>query len=140
MTEEDDLAERLRELIGDGSLRGFASTARVNEATLRSVLKGHRPSVDFVVAVAVAHRVSIAWLAAGIGSKWPADPVALNSEHLEDALSIVEGWLADNERVMPPEKKAKVVTQLYEFIADDAARGRGPVDVKRLHGILRLVA
>jgi len=68
----------------------------------------------------------------------PATPI--NAQYLRDALMIVEEWLDSNDLTMAPAKKADVVTQLYEFIVDDAAQGRGEVDIKRMHGILRLVA
>lgn len=67
---DDGLPERLRLLIGEDSERKFARDVGVNDGTLRSILKGTRPSVDFVVAVAKAKGVGVGWLAAGEGNKF----------------------------------------------------------------------
>lgn len=65
---------------------------------------------------------------------------AIRHDYLSAAIEITEEWLANNQRAMHPEKKAEVVTQLYELIADDAAEGRSAVDRTKLQGVLRLVA
>lgn len=71
---DDGLPARIRMLIGEDSERKFARDVGVNDGTLRSVLKGTKPSVDFVVTIAKAKGVSVGWLAAGEGERTSIDP------------------------------------------------------------------
>lgn len=59
---ESQFVQRLRELIGEGSERKFAQNAGISDSTLRSILKGTRPSIDLVVSIADANEVSVDWL------------------------------------------------------------------------------
>jgi transcriptional regulator with XRE-family HTH domain len=67
----DDLSARIKMLIGSESARSFAHRAGVSPSTLRSILGGHRPNVENLIAIADAGGVSLDWLAKGTGSKFP---------------------------------------------------------------------
>lgn len=69
----DGLIDRILEIIGGQSARNFAKLAGVNDGTLRSILKGSRPSIDIVIQIAKAGNVNIDWLATGNGPKDTSD-------------------------------------------------------------------
>jgi transcriptional regulator with XRE-family HTH domain len=64
----DDLASRIKTVIGAESARSFAQRAGVSPSTLRSIMQGHRPNVDNLIAIADAAGVSLDWLAKGSGA------------------------------------------------------------------------
>lgn len=68
---EFGLSSRLTFLIGSESVRNFAKRVGVKDSTLRSVLKGTRPSIDFVIAIASATEASLEWLLTGKGRPYP---------------------------------------------------------------------
>jgi transcriptional regulator with XRE-family HTH domain len=75
----DDLASRIKTVIGAESARSFAQRAGVSPSTLRSIMQGHRPNVDNLIAIADAAGVSLDWLAKGSGAIPPsvaANPAA----------------------------------------------------------------
>lgn len=139
MAEKQGLIDRLRELIGDQSIRTFARIIGVSPSTLQSVLGGTRPSVDFLIGVATSCDVSIDWLC-GIEGARRQHGGQVNQRYLEAALEIIEEWLETEDRTMSPKKKANVVTQIYQFIMDDAVEGHAPLDRSRVQRLLRLVA
>ncbi|MBN8916661.1 MAG: helix-turn-helix transcriptional regulator [Rhizobiales bacterium] len=65
-------------------------------------------------------------------------PIA--AEALEAAIAFLEQWLAENRRAMTPEKKARVVTMIYQFVIEDAEAGQPSIDRRKLGQFLRLVA
>lgn len=87
----DLLRDRIRQLIGNGSARKFASMAGIPPSTLQRVLEGGRPNVDILVAIAQAGGVTVDWLATGEGPKWRAELVA----EAERVLSVAEGGDGD---------------------------------------------
>lgn len=129
---------RLAELQGDMSDAAFARHAGVKATTFSRYKQGSFPGAEVAASIAERYGATLDWLLGRPDAL--RNGQRLDPQHLSAAIEIVEEWLEANNRLMTPAKKAEVVTQLYELIADDAAQGRRPVDVKRLHGILRLVA
>lgn len=70
----DQLSDRVRLLIGVSSMRSFAQSAGIRPSTLQSILKGTRPTVDNLVAIADAAGVSVDWLATGRGERSGTPP------------------------------------------------------------------
>ena len=68
------LSARLEFLMRGHSARNFANHVGIKESTLRSVMKGTRPSIDLVVAIASATGASIEWLATGKGRPFKKGP------------------------------------------------------------------
>ncbi len=58
-------ADRIRMLIGDDSVSGFASKCGLRNESIRQYLSGSIPGMDKVIAIAEATGVSIEWLATG---------------------------------------------------------------------------
>ena len=67
-SELETFAPRLRQAIGDRSLRSFARTAGVSETVLRKYIAGEsEPTRPALIAMARAARVRLEWLAIGEG-------------------------------------------------------------------------
>lgn len=60
-------SERLRELIGQESISGFARRVDLNEALIRKYLKGSEPSLSKANQIAMRANCSLEWLATGCG-------------------------------------------------------------------------
>lgn len=80
------LSSRLTFVIGDESARSFANRVGVKNSSLRSVLKGTRPSVDFVIAVAKGANVSLEWLATGVGRPYGNEAQEKAPKHINREL------------------------------------------------------
>lgn len=65
----DQFTVRIRNVIGDESVRSFAKRAGLGTSTLQNIVEGARPTVDKLVAIAHAGAVSIDWLATGQGPR-----------------------------------------------------------------------
>lgn len=61
----DGFSARVRSVLEGQSARSFAQKAGIKSSTLQSILRGARPTVDNLVAIASASGVSIDWLATG---------------------------------------------------------------------------
>ncbi|MFQ3231675.1 helix-turn-helix domain-containing protein [Reinekea sp.] len=64
---ESSFAERLRSLIGDGSVSAFARKVALSESLIRKYLKGSEPSLARANQIAQQFNVSLEWLATGCG-------------------------------------------------------------------------
>lgn len=148
--DKDTIGDRLR-LVAEkvGGVDALADRTGIKRRTLYDyVANSSEPKLSVAGRIATEAAVSLYWLATGKGwmsngteSAASADnPDLVDLEHLEDALLIVEDWLAENGKHLAPKKKAEVVTHLYQIIAEDALEGRGLPDLKRVHSMLRLVA
>lgn len=69
-------ADRIRMLIGEETVSGFASKCGLRNESIRQYLAGSIPGMDKVVAIAQATGVQLEWLATGKGSMWAADATA----------------------------------------------------------------
>ncbi|MCW8328439.1 XRE family transcriptional regulator [Photobacterium sp. SDRW27] len=101
-------ALRLKSLIGEESVSGFARRVDINEALLRKYLKGSEPSLNKANQIAMKANCSLEWLATGCGYLYRqaeiVDKPALNAayEHVsnkkidetaaENLLKIVTGY------------------------------------------------
>lgn len=60
-------AERLKSLIGEESVSGFARRVDISEALIRKYLKGSEPSLSKANQIAMKANCSLEWLATGCG-------------------------------------------------------------------------
>jgi len=138
--------ERLRTLLDGRSARAFAQVAGVPTTTFNKIVNGvSEPTRPTLIAIARAAGVSLDWLVAGRGPmRLTVEPPILGSAPrlsvLASAISLVEEWLEENNRVMTPEKKADAAAKIYQLIMEDISEGHTPIDRRRAHQILRLVA
>lgn len=67
---DDQFPKRLTQLIGAGSIRGFARRAGVSDTFLRQCLAGRtEPTRTKLIAIAAAGGVTVEWLATGHGAR-----------------------------------------------------------------------
>lgn len=124
---ESDLADRLRELIGDESHSSFARRCGVGETTLRKYLDGADPSTKRLIAMAEAGRCTVEWLATGRGPKKHGAPVASQPADLGDlsrltaTIAAVEEGLRQIHRKLPPDKYAEVVAAAYQLMTSQSS-------------------
>lgn len=64
---ESSFADRLRSLIGDGSVSAFARKVGLSESLIRKYVKGSEPSLARANQIAQQFNVSLEWLATGCG-------------------------------------------------------------------------
>jgi transcriptional regulator with XRE-family HTH domain len=64
---EPSFADRIRSLIGDGSVSAFARKVGLSESLIRKYLKGSEPSLARANQIARQFNVSLEWLATGCG-------------------------------------------------------------------------
>lgn len=78
----DRLTDRIREILGEESMRSFALRAGVKPSTLQGVVHGGNPTADTLVAIANAARVSIDWLLLGRGPRDPSAKAPSNTDYV----------------------------------------------------------
>lgn len=90
------LSERLRELIGDRSIRLYAKEVGVSEGTVRGYLRGTPPKLLELVKIAKLDGVSLEWLATGEGPKHAVNPaiqqVSIESEDFCEEYALIDGY------------------------------------------------
>ena len=147
-TEPSALAQRLR-ICADkaGSGDELSRKTAIPRRTLESYLTGEsEPKTSRLVAIAEASGVTVEWLATGrepppfAASTSGLPPGKLHEEMLSEAISIVEDWLEVNRRRMASEKKASIISKLYQLFIEDIEAGQKPLDRRRAQQFLRLVA
>lgn len=115
-----DFPARLGDLIGNSSVRAFARKAGVSDTFLRQCLAGRtEPTRTKLLALARAGETTVEWLATGAGSRHAvAEPGAapgLDRPLLESVIAAVEQVLDETGRSLSPDRKALLVTVLYEM-------------------------
>ncbi len=117
--ESDAFAARLKQAIGDVSVRAFSLKSGVSESTLRAYLTGNSdPSRRALVAMARAADVSVGWLATG---EEPVDQ-ASEEEHayrlkmMLDTIETVEENCIKKNMHMEPKEKALLIKRIYEYL------------------------
>lgn len=126
---EKQLADRLRDAIGDSSVSAFGRRCGISEGAFRKYFLGASPSTDALIAIADAANVSIEWLAAGRGPKQrgapaptpaPASaPTPFDTQRLARAIGAVQEGLAAINRTLPPDKHAQLIEAAYELILEE---------------------
>ncbi|OSM04878.1 helix-turn-helix domain-containing protein [Magnetofaba australis] len=123
-------AERLREAIGNESVRGFARECGLSEGVLRNYLRGSTyPTLDRLAAIAAAANVDLSWLATGIGDSSPQAVISAPGGGLPDypeinavmtfqALAELESYLVENGLELAAEKKADTLRLMLEMNVD----------------------
>lgn len=116
----DDFPARLGELIGDSSVRAFARKAGVSDTFLRQCLAGRtEPTRTKLLALARAGETTVEWLATGGGNRHvaaePGTNPGLDRSLLESVIAAVEQVLGETGCSLSADRKALLVTVLYEM-------------------------
>lgn len=90
--------ERLKELIGQESVRAFGRKVGISDTTIRKYLSGEtEPTISRLVGIAVAYGVALEWLATGEGPKYPGDhsvetAIAVSKDEFDEEYALVDGY------------------------------------------------
>lgn len=111
----ESFGERLKELMGDESLRAFANAIDTSEGGVRKwFTQSTMPSFDKMVRIARRYNVNLEWLCTGEGPKFPGETAAFESaicktEEFSEEYALIDGYHTqvstghgaqwDNERV-----------------------------------------
>lgn len=137
----DAFPERLRELVGGSSIRGFARKAGVSDTFLRQCLAGRtEPTRTKLMRLAAAGGRSLEWLATGLEPA-PASADAaglrdhaegLDTELLQTVVETVEEVLREHGHDLTPRRKAALFGALYDRHRKDRRLDVSPEDILRL--------
>ncbi len=107
---------RLRDAIGSGSIREFASRTGMSEGALRMYLRGDSlPTLDRLDQIAAAAGLPPAWFIGVEGS--PQTATALDERTLRLALEMVENVASLLGSTGPAWLRADIVVRVYELLA-----------------------
>ena len=127
---------RLKEVIGQESLRSFARKIGLSEASVRNYVGGKRyPGLDTLGEIAARAKVNFMWLATGEGPQQGQEdkkdqqvirPV-LDIKTLRLAIETVEQAFSEKGVTMDPDKKAELVAAIYEWYSESGSLEKTPV-------------
>ena len=144
----DNISDRLKVLVNElagGKYTVFAAKAGIPHSTFQNYIHGRTPHVDHLLRIHDKFQVSMDWLLAGIGEPFLNDEDTkggesgsrpLNPEILTLIIKTLDSKLQERGLGLPPDKKAQVITLLYEYYLDTEKE----VDEKRIADYLRLVS
>lgn len=104
-------SDRLKALIGEESVSGFARRVDINEALIRKYLKGSKPSLTKANQIAMRANCSLEWLATGCGYLYRHAEV-VDQDALIAAYTAVTGQTLTNEQTI---ELVKVISG-YQFL------------------------
>lgn len=105
-----------------------------------------RMPLEAALKLAEAAGVTLDWVATGwdrrpgLPETSNVAPPPLHPDLLQASIKLVEEWLEENRRTMAPDRKADVVSKIYQLLVEDAAAGATSVDQTKIRQFLRLVA
>jgi phage repressor protein C with HTH and peptisase S24 domain len=92
-------ADRLKALIGEESVSGFARRVDISEALIRKYLKGSEPSFTKANQIAIRANCSLEWLATGCGYLYRHAEV-VDQDALIAAYTAATGHTPNDEKVI----------------------------------------
>ena len=150
--ESDQVAKRIREIVGEEPQRAFARRCGISEGSLRDYMRDENPKVPGLTAAAAiadAGGYMVDWLATGRLPKTRAElramqdaakaaaPGAIDSVLLQEVMEFFARWVRDNAtRVrIDQDRHAAVIAVLYKIAAKS-----GKVEKPELEQVLSLAA
>lgn len=138
--------QRLRESMEGKTIRGLARECGLSESVLRSYLRGDTfPSLDRLVAIAIAAGVSETWLATGEGHKGRDGAAVAREPHsnygmldkklIGDIIEEVESCLQDVPARLSPAKKRELIMTVYDISSHD-----GNIDPDTVRRLIKLAS
>ncbi len=136
------IGSRIREIRGDKTVTEFCRIIDVHRNTLPSWESGKTsPDGEILARICDVFDIDANWLLLGIGSKdhIVTPPSDIDEDILRDVIEGFEENMKTRGKVMTPEKKATVITELYMIILEEEEEDQ---QKKRdnLARILKLVA
>ena len=129
--------DRLRETIGNDSLRGFARKCDFSEGVLRNYLKGSTyPSLDKLVIIAKMGGVSVNWLATGeaeVLKPYRIKPAAIDDDFFIRVSLIVDSIVREKSITLAGVQLLRHYIHFYEVFHEN-----GNIDVEMVKNALTL--
>lgn len=119
---KEQVGDRIKELRGKTSLVDFSILFEIHRNTLRAYESNSRyPDSRLLSAICKKYQVNADWLLLGMGPKSidESPTVELNQEILTDAIAALEEALESKGRVMTPENKAEIISEIYMLISEE---------------------
>lgn len=131
-SESDAITVRVVEVVGNEPVAAFARRCGLGESILRKYIAGSVPRADYLSRIADAGAVTVDWLATGRPPKTRAElramqeaasapRIPLDMDVLAGVVEAVEEYLQKRKLQLRPDKKAALVTLLYDKVASGAA-------------------
>ncbi|MDF2186179.1 LexA family transcriptional regulator [Grimontia hollisae] len=86
----NSLTDRLKYIIGDQSIRSFASKVGVSETMIRKYLKGGMPGLDIAAKICLVGGISVHWFATGEGEIFTGDAVTDFDQMARQAVTTID--------------------------------------------------
>lgn len=125
-------ADRLKTLIGEESVSGFARRVDISEALIRKYLKGSEPSFTKANQIAIRANCSLEWLATGCGYLYRHAEVV-------DQDALIAAYTAVTEQTPNDEKVTELVKMVsgYQFLRKHK-KTDGYLDVEAMNTFLTI--
>jgi phage repressor protein C with HTH and peptisase S24 domain len=125
-------ADRLKNLIGEESVSGFARRVDISEALIRKYLKGSEPSFTKANQIAIRANCSLEWLATGCGYLYRHAEVV-------DQDALIAAYIAVTAQIPNDEKVIELVKMVsgYQFLRKHK-KTDGYLDVKAMTTFLSI--
>ncbi len=137
----NDIADRIRAVMGESSVRGFALALGKSPSTVQEYLKGRVPPADFIARICERFGVSERWMLTGrgrreggIGEENSLYTRALDLELLTETIELLEQGLAERATSLPPTKKARLIATAYDLAVSQGGR----LDQARVQRLIEL--
>jgi transcriptional regulator with XRE-family HTH domain len=132
-----DLSERIRKAIGKRSPDEIADKLKISRSAVYQWLDGTTKNLKNQILFDLAEETgySAKWIATEEGpEKLPPQTIDIDLSFLSIVITEVERFLTKERRTLESDKKAKLITLLYEIYV-----GRGNVEQPAIARYLRLV-
>jgi phage repressor protein C with HTH and peptisase S24 domain len=125
-------ADRLKTLIGEESVSGFARRVDISEALIRKYLKGSEPSFTKANQIAIRANCSLEWLATGCGYLYRHAEVV-------DQDALIAAYTAVTEQTPNDEKVTELVKVVsgYQFLRKHK-KTDGYLDIEAMNTFLSI--
>ena len=140
-TSAKGILERLRQGTGAKSDSELGRMVGVSQQAIYNARNGNKLPDAWVRRAAQQFNLSMDWLYFGEGNMYRtgADNVSsgstsgvLKKEILKDVIEVLEEFLIEEERELPPAAKAEVISELYELILEGEISATQPIRMFRV--------
>lgn len=138
---ELSLGQRIKFVRGKESQDSFAVRIGASRGTLSNYERDeNQPGADILKAICANYRILPEWLLMGTGPMKKGEGAADNSPSntpldkgvLVDVVDILEQFLIDAKKTLPPQAKGELIYQLYQLVLEETDTKQQPIRIFRL--------
>jgi len=136
---------RLKDIIGNESIHGFAKSCNIPNSTIRMYLNGSTPSIDKITQICAIKNIDIKWLITGEET----DAEEINNKNLsqlaeeillQKCIIELEKFSDEKQITITPEKKAKIICIAYNNALKDTKNGLIPNTTDTITSLISLIS